>query len=133
MEQHRPKTRRRRMVLAALALVLLYVLSSGPLQFSQTVFAGEPKFADDGDVRRSDGSSANHLPLNLNILGEDGRPLWARTDAAFKWTSARWSHVAPGGQGSTCRWSGCPDTPRRRGSAIIGACFRFESPDEAAA
>ncbi len=76
MEQHRPKTRRRRMVLAALVLVLLYVLSSGPLQFSHTVSAGEPRFGDDEDAHRSDGSSANHLPLNLNILGEDGRPLW---------------------------------------------------------
>jgi hypothetical protein len=76
MEQNRRKPRRRRMVLAAMVLVLLYVLSSGPLQFSHTVSAAEPKFADEGVTRCSDGSSANHLALNMNILGENGQPLW---------------------------------------------------------
>jgi hypothetical protein len=76
MEQNRPKPRRRRIIIAAMVLVVLYVASSGPLQFSHTVSAVEPKFSDDEDARWSEGSSANHLALNLNILGEDGQPLW---------------------------------------------------------
>ena len=133
MEQNRRKPRRRRVVLAAMVLVLLYVLSSGPLQFSHTVSAAEPWFADEEDARWSEGSSANPLALNLNILGEDGA-LVARG------ATRRSSGLRPVGhtlrlvaKGLRRRSSGCPDIPGARGSAIIGACFRFETPDGVAA
>ena len=67
MEQNRRKPRRRRMVLAAMVLVLLYVLSSGPLQFSHTVSAAEPWFADEEDAlvggffRKSSRAESEHL------------------------------------------------------------------------
>jgi hypothetical protein len=60
MEQNRPKPRRRRFIIAAAVLAVLYVASSGPLQFSHARIQ-TATFDDDGHGRWQDGSSADAL------------------------------------------------------------------------
>jgi hypothetical protein len=70
MEQHRPKLRRRRWVVAATMLVVLYVASSGPLQFSHSLTA---TFGDDGVARWSAGSIADGITLDQPLSREELR------------------------------------------------------------
>jgi hypothetical protein len=73
MEQNRRKPFRRRWVVAAAVLVVVYVASSGPLQFSQ-MRVQTATFDDDGHGRWSDGSSADSLGPTLD---ENSRPMSA--------------------------------------------------------
>jgi hypothetical protein len=89
MEQHRPKPRRRRrFVIAGMVLMLLYVASSGPLQFSH-VRMQTATFDDDGHGRWQDGSSADALAQDGQ--GQDLRGV--QLDVALVERAAWWPTV----------------------------------------
>jgi hypothetical protein len=70
MEQHRQNRRRGRWVIAAAVLAVLYVASSGPLQFSHAA-SMIVTFDDDGHGHWPDGSSADALAQDMQ--GQDLR------------------------------------------------------------
>jgi hypothetical protein len=89
MEQHRRKPgRRRRFVIAGMVLMLLYVASSGPLQFSHARIQ-TATFDEDSHGRWSDGSSADALAQNGQ--GEDLRGV--QLDVAMVERAAWWPTV----------------------------------------